>query len=162
MPQQNEWQREVQDAGRREQWSLSAPNRLVKAVAMERGTKQTVTGYVTLEKFLVGRTPRDLEDDLGLPAGAFRQGCRIYRLTRLPMAHEIEYELTAEYPDGLAFDENAALDETLRRQIDPTHLSRPIYGRGKSSIHQWQLTAELPVALVAVLPPNFQYPYPHT
>ena len=161
MPRKQEWEREIESARRVETWSLAAPNRLVKAVALERPVIARVNGFVTLERSLLGRTPRQLEDDLGLPAGSFARGCRIYRLTRLPSSQEIEYELTAEHPDGLAFDEWRALDEVLRRRLDPSHTHRPIYGPGRKSIHQWRLTTELPVTIVTDLLPGMAYPYPN-
>lgn len=160
MAREPEWQREVRDARRVESFSLSAPNRLVKAVPLAWSPMSRAKGYVTVERYLLGRTPRQLENDLGLPSGCYSTGCRVYRMTRLPGTSEISYELTAEHPGGLAFDEWAAMDEVLRRRQDPSYTPKPIYGPGRSAIHQWELTSELPVAIVVDLLPTSAYPYP--
>lgn len=153
------WQEEIEEARRQEVWSLTPPNRIVKAVPMGYSLMQRVTGYVTIERSLLGRTPRQMEVELGLPEGKFAQGCRVYALTRLPMTHEIEYELTARYPDGLAFVEASAQNEMLLRELDPSRPVKEIYGPGRNAIHQWRLTTELPAAVVATLAPNAPYPY---
>jgi hypothetical protein len=166
MARKQDWQREVEDARRRDEWSLTPPTRLIKVVPVEAPVMKAVRGYVTVEKSIIGRTPRQLEDALGLPAGLFNRGCRVYRLTRLPHAHEIEYELTLDQPDGLPFDEWAALDNALRGRLamdgrlGPYRPAKPIYRPGSRSIHQWQLTAALPAAVVIELLPNVTYPYP--
>jgi hypothetical protein len=54
-------------------------------------------------------------------------GCRVYRFLKLPLQHEVEYELTAHYRNGLAF--NAAMHD-------------PAYGPGSKSIHQWRLLVD--------------------
>ena len=160
MARKQDWARDAEDARRIDEWSLTPPRRLIKTVPVEVPVMKGVKGYVTIEKSIIGRTPRELEDDLGLPAGCFNRGCRVYRLTRLPQSHEIEYELTVEQPDGLPFDEWGALDEVLRRRLDPGHTHRPIYAPGRRSIHQWRLTTEVPAAVVIDLLPNVTYPYP--
>ena len=158
MARATEWEKEIAEARRVEQWSLVWPRRIVKAVPLERPVVSRVRGYVTIEKYILGRTPRQLEDDLGLPPGLFAKGCRVYWLTRLPRAEEVSYELTAQYPGGLAFDEWGALNEVLLRQQNPGHNAKPIYAPGRSTIHQWELLAELPVQVAATLPPNIPYP----
>jgi hypothetical protein len=160
MARKQDWQHEVEDARRVDEWSLTPPTRLIKTVPVEVPLMRAVKGYVTVEKSIIGRTPRELEDALGLPTGCFNRGCRVYRLTRLPQTHEIEYELTIDHPGGLAFDEWGALDEVLRRRLEPARPHRPIYAPGRQSIHQWRLAAEIPAAVVIDLLPNVTYPYP--
>ena len=166
MARKQDWQDEMKDARWFDGWSLTPPTRLIKAVPVEVPVMKAVKGYVTVEKSIIGRTPRELEDALGLPVGWFNRGCRVYRLTRLPQAHEIEYDLTLDQPDGLAFDEWAAIDNALRRRLEVEGTlgdygpAKPIYRPGSRSIHQWRLTAELPAAVVIELLPNVTYPYP--
>jgi hypothetical protein len=160
MARNDDWKVELRDALRHDVWSLLPPRRIVKAVPLERPPMTEVQGYVTLEVSLIGRTPRELEGDLGLPSGLFARGCRVYRLARLPRAEEIEYELTAEHPDGLAFDAAAAHNELLLRRLDPTYVASPIYGPGRPAVHQWRLTSKIPVGVVLDLLPNVSYPYP--
>ena len=84
----------------------------------------TLGGYITLGKFLLNRTPAQIETALGLPPGHLAWGARIYHFTRLPQASEYEYELTAEFPDGLAYN--------------PAY-SDPRYPPGDRTIHQWRI-----------------------
>lgn len=105
-------------------------------------------GYITLAKFLLGRTPPQIESGLGLPLRYLAHGAMIYRFLRLPMAHEYDYELTARYPGGLAYN--------------PAH-SNPDYPPGSGGIHQWAIKdgVYLPVdtANVIELGPTNQFPY---
>ncbi len=146
MPPPDEWQDEIRNARRREAWSLAGPNRVVKVVPLERPLAPGLKGYVCLEKALLNKTPAAIESALGLPRGFLAAGCRVYRLERLPMSNEVEYELTTAQPDGLEF--NAAMHDAS-------------YLPGNRSIHQWRLLTDLPVAHVIDLPPGMRYPYLH-
>ena len=124
-----EWVVEVAEARRREPWSLYGPNRLVKVVPL--AEKRTLaTGYITVAKSLFRKTPREIENQLGLQENSQQRGSRIYRLLRLPLAHEYQYELTTHYPDGLAF--NPAMSD-------------PRYPPGSKSVHQWRLLETHPI-----------------
>lgn len=59
-------------------------------------------GYFTLGKYLLRKTPKEIEKDLGFPSDFLKHGARLYKFTRLPQMSEYEYELTADHPDGLA------------------------------------------------------------
>ena len=124
MARMNEWQREAQEAVRREMWSLTGPNQIVKVLPGGGTVVSTLGGYITLGKFLLNRTPAEIETALGLPPGYLAKGARIYRFTRLPQSSEYEYELTAEFPGGLAYN--------------PAH-SDPSYPPGNRKIHQWRI-----------------------
>lgn len=103
MARMNDWQREIHEARRREGWSLRGPSQIVKVIP--RATPATeLGGYITLGRFLLGKTPLQTERALGWKHRYLEQGARIYRFTRLPMQHEYEYELTVDYPDGLLFN----------------------------------------------------------
>ncbi len=75
-----------------------------------------------------------------------RNGCRIYRFKRLPLSEEVEYELTAKYPDGLVFNPVMHSDK---------------YPPGSNAVHQWRLVAEVPVEHLLDLAPAAKYPYLH-
>jgi hypothetical protein len=144
--QQDGWKQEMRDAMRLEAWSLAGPNRIVKVVPASRPMAFALKGFVCLERSLVGKTPVAIEAALGLPAGHLFGGCRVYRFRRLPMSFEVEYELTAEHPNGLAF--NPAMHDSA-------------YPRGDGAIHQWRLLADVPVELLIDLPPTSRFPYLH-
>ena len=91
-------------AVRKEAWSLAGPTRVVKVTAYGVQAFNTAMGYGCQEKVLLGKTPADIEKALGLPYGKLSRGCDIYRLTRLPMASEVAYELTTQFPDGPAHE----------------------------------------------------------
>ena len=124
MPRMNDWQRDLHEAVRREVWSLRGPNQIVKVVAGGGGAASHQGGYITLGKFLLGKTPQQIEQALGLKSGLPTAGVRIYRFTRLPLVQEYEYELTAHYPGGLAYN--------------PAHSDRN-YLPGNPAIHQWRI-----------------------
>lgn len=121
MTDSRDWQRDVRDALRRNNWSLSGPNRVVKVVPRSGNVITALGGYITVVSSLLGKTPQQIEHALGLPRDYLASGARVYRFTRLPMAHEYEYELTALYPDGLAFN--------------PAH-SNLSYPPGHRAVHQ--------------------------
>ncbi|WP_218511637.1 hypothetical protein [Variovorax sp. dw_308] len=82
----------------------------------------------------------------GLERASLRNGCRIYRFKRLPLSEEVEYELTAKYPDGLVFNPVMHSDK---------------YPPGSNAVHQWRLVAEVPVEHLLDLAPAAKYPYLH-
>jgi len=133
-----DWQRDVRDALRKENWSLSGPNRVVKVLPHGSNAVTALGGYITVVSSLLGKTPQQIESALGLPRGYLATGARIYRFTRLPMAHEYEYELTALYPGGLAFN--------------PAH-GNPAYPPGHRAIHQWRIKQGIQIP---VDPDNYQ------
>jgi len=124
MPRMSDWQREVHEAVRKENWSLRGPNQVVKVVPGGAKNPSRVGGYITLGRFLLGKTPQQIEKDLGLPDGKLKDGARIYRFARLPQASEYEYELTAAFPAGLAY--NPAFHD-------------PTYRPGHRAILQWKI-----------------------
>jgi len=146
MARQEDWQQEMRDAVRQEAWALAGPNRIVKVVPTGRPLAAALKGFICLEKSLLGRTPSGIERLLGLPAGFLQRGCRIYRFKRLPMIQEVEYELTAKYPNGLAF---------------APAMHNPAYPPGSNAVHQWQLLVDVPVEHLLDLGPAGKYPYLH-
>ena len=146
MPRQDDWQQEMRDAIRLEGWALVGPNRVVKVVPIGRPLAPALKGFVCLEKSLLGKAPSAMEGALGLPSGFLHGGCRVYRFKRLPMTSEVEYELTAKHPAGLAF--NPAMHD-------------PAYPAGSNAIHQWRLLVDVPVEHLLDVAPIAKYPYLH-
>lgn len=156
-----DWEDEVRDALRTEDWALTGPRRLIKVVALPHVAAGSLRGFVGLEKVLIGKTPHQIERTLGLPSNVLRSGCRVYRFKRLPMSHEVDYELDARHPDGLAFDP-ATLDEArAQRRQAPAKPRVKVYPPGAAHVHQWKLLVDLPVAPVLDLLPGERYPYLH-
>ena len=145
MARDGDWQHEAREAMRREDWALNGPKRVVKVVPLAYTPAQAVSGYVCLEKVLVGKTPAELGALLGARA-KFDQGVRVYRLLRLPLSNEVEYELTARHPGGLVY--NPALAD-------------PAYPPGAEHVHQWQVLSDIPVAVILELKPAQRYPSLH-
>ena len=74
--------------------------------------QQQVSGFFTQEKFILGRTPQQMEDDLGLKPGDLINGATIYELSQTPNAEQFVpagythmpggsyYQEASEYPVG--------------------------------------------------------------
>jgi hypothetical protein len=127
MTRREDWEIEIDDAMKRESWQATGPNRPVKVCPAEWTIDIRLGGYITLGKYLIGKTPQDIERDLGLPRDFLVHGARIYKFTRLPQPSEFEYRLTADHPDGFA-DEGAFPRKTY-------------YPPGSPRIHQWKIAA---------------------
>jgi hypothetical protein len=135
------WQRERDDALRRDNWSLRGPNRLVKVVPLSpdgaapqrRGRDGYVTGYITLAKSIRGMTPQQIETALGLKLRSLQHGAIISNLSRLPQPSEYSHELTADHPGGQA----------------QTWMSDPDYPRGSRTIHQWTIRRGIDIPISA-------------
>jgi hypothetical protein len=135
-------QREMREALRIEPFFQGGVNRLVKVLPLRGPLPTTIGGFVTQERFLLGLTPQQIEEALGLERKSLLPGCRVFRLTRPPGPSEVEYELTTKYPDGIAH----------------TSMSSDKYpASNKNHIHQWRLTTQLPITLVRQLPPDTPY-----
>ena len=120
----NEWEKEIEDALRTEHWSLTGPKQIVKVLAGLNRSELEIGGYITVGSSILGLPPSRLAAALGLPASDFVHGATVYKLARLPNITEYEYELTANYPGGLAY--NPALHD-------------PKYQPGSAKIHQWRI-----------------------
>jgi hypothetical protein len=148
MPRPDDWKGDVRSALRRENWSLTGTNRIVKIVPLQMPVRAAVEGYITTGNFLIGKIPSQIQHSLGLPLNYLCFGARIYRLLRLPLAYEYEYELTAKFPDGLAFN--------------PAH-GNPSFQPGSDKIHQWRIKkgCAIPVDASSALElrPGQRFPY---
>lgn len=138
-----EWMNDIQEGIRRERWSLIGPNRIVKVVALGSPSLSAVRGYICTESVLMEKTPAQIGKMLGAKTASFDAGVKVYRLTRLPMASEFQYELTTKYPDGLFYN-------PIMHDSD--------YLPGAPSVHQWCLTSEIPAQLLRELKRGECYP----
>ncbi|HUB30558.1 MAG TPA: hypothetical protein VL967_12715 [Terracidiphilus sp.] len=127
MPRREPWQLEIDDSMRREVWRTNGPNRPVKVCPAEWTIDIRLGGYITLGKYLIGKKPNEMERDLGLPTDFLIHGARIYKFSRLPQPSEYEYELTADFPDGLA-------------DLGPSP-RKAYYPPGSPKIHQWRIVS---------------------
>jgi hypothetical protein len=125
MPRREDWEIDIDDAIKKEEWRPTGPNRPIKVFPAERPLESDVCGYFTLGKYLLRKTPAEIERDLGFPRDFLKHGARLYKFTRLPQISEYEYELTADHPDGLA---------------DQGPFPRKIYyPPGSPKINQWRI-----------------------
>ena len=146
MARRPDWSREIDENVRREAWTVRGPSRLVKVTELHSISRRQTAGFVTQEKFLVGKTPWEIRDFLGLRRDEYQNGCRVHALLRLPNPSEFTYELTAQYPDGWAY---------------VPWLHDEHYPPGSASAHQWRLIAAIPCEHIVDLGPLDRYPYLH-
>ena len=125
MARQEDWQIEIEESMRREAWRATGPSRPVKVCPAQWTIDLRLGGYIALGKDLIGKTPQEMERDLGLPEDFLIHGARIYKFTRLPQISEYTHELTADHPDGLA-DQGPFPGKTY-------------YPPGSKKIHQWKI-----------------------
>jgi hypothetical protein len=125
LTQRQNWESEIEEAVKREEWRLTGLTRPIKVFPAEKPLELDLRGYFTLAKHLLRRTPEQIERDLGLPRGYLKNGARLYKFTRLPQITEYEYELTANFPDGLV----AALPLPKKTYFPP----------GSPKIKQWRM-----------------------
>ena len=138
---------------------------------MKVGDVDFVAGYITLDKFILGRTLEEMEQILGFRQGRFQQGIYVLALNRLPSQSEFQlaaYSMVAEHrfkmPTDLNIDkikQNAAEAWALAganrlvkvRTVAPHDPKLDLdiqYPPGKGA-PQWKLTARIPATCVAVI-----------
>lgn len=117
-------------------WKSEGWNWPVKVISRERaqalnatlGRIIAVSGYITAEKFVRGRSTDQLEKMLGLIPGELKNGAVILRLNALPQANQFDLRGYTQTPAG----------EVYAGGIYPP-------GLGAS---QWQLTAKIPATVL--------------
>lgn len=156
-------------------WKPEGKDRLVK-VCGPKGAQQTekyksVMGYVTQEKYLYGKSSRELEALLGLRPFELRTIAYVFSLARLPRLGEFKYKFSLDFPDGQVFDDlqfdkmKAARDEFFEGR-DPKKLRErsftPVaqyYPPGSAMIPQWQITDPVPLgSLIATVTETVPFP----
>jgi len=139
-----EVEREIRDALRLEPFFAPGVNPLIKVLEIGKGfpSARGVEGYVTLERYIVGLRPNEIEGVLGMEGKSLSQGCRVFRLSRRPGPSQVAYELTTKYPDGLAYTTSS----------DPKYPASSV-----GYVHQWRLLTKIPVVFLTHLSPDEPY-----
>ena len=130
-----------------------------------------VSGYVTKDKFIRGRTIQQIAQILGFHPGRFRSGIAVVRLDRLPTLSEFElaaYSITAEHrfqqPTGLDIEKikKMAAESWSLMGLERLVKVRPItphdpdlppdwqYPPGLGA-PQWKVTSRLPGTVVDLI-----------
>src|SRR5436305_6849107 len=125
MARREDWQTDVDDAIKKEEWQATGINRPIKVCPAEKPLEFELDGYFTLGKYLLRKSAAQIESDLGLPRDFLKHGARLYKFTRLPQISEYEYELTADHPDGTA-------------DMGPFP-KKVYYPPGSPKVHQWRI-----------------------
>lgn len=85
----------------------SGIERPVKVVPSEVGIQDTVGGYFTEEKWILGRTTSEMEDGLGFAKGYLKNGATIYELEDI--SNEDQFEIrgyTNQLPENKSGDKS--------------------------------------------------------
>jgi hypothetical protein len=124
-----------------------------------------VSGYITQDKYIRGRSLKQMEYILGFRAGRFAAGAAVYALNRLPEPNEFELRGYTFLPEGgnavrkWVVDLNVdVLKEMLRKEVwkvsGPDRLIKvvPVIDRGTYPVGlgapQWELTKPVDAVLV--------------
>jgi len=129
---------------------------------------EKVTGYFTVERNLVGLSPREMETRLGFRPGRLTPGARILILARQPTVDDFIFAGSTRYPDA-----NGLVDEARRRvtsiphawlgqklvKVAPNlpHSEFEWYPVAETPIEQWQLTRPVEATEVCRLTLDQQY-----
>lgn len=155
-------------------WSLRPGARLVKVLSpsalLHAGDPPMLSGYITQEKYLYGQTSTGIERILGLRPGELAQMVHVYALSRLPTPAEVDFRLSAAWPDGGHFDA-AALAAHLKareeyRQGLNLHQRSMVpvvqsYPPGSGMVPQWCLKKGVAIAASGkIATATAQFPFP--
>ena len=69
--------------------------------------QQQVSGFFTQAKFIQGRTPQQMEHDLGLKTGDLKNGATIYELSQTPNAEQFVPAGYTHMPGGKFYEEGS-------------------------------------------------------
>jgi len=108
---------------------------IVKVSKFSSEKRQDVGGYLTSITEISGKTSRQIQVALGLPAGFLEQGADIYRINRIPMEDEFLPRGYTSMPDGLV----------LKKDLDTDSSGYP---RGQMA---WQVKIKSGVKISAIL-----------
>lgn len=78
------------------------PVKVVPVQDLKGGTRSQMTGYFTEERFILGRTPEEIADILGLSRKQVRYGVKVYRAKSLPQGSDFELKGQTIQPEGKA------------------------------------------------------------
>ena len=104
-----------------------------------------MTGFVSQERFLLAKSPAQIEEALGIKVNSLSAGCLVLALQSVPGPSQIEYRLTTNFPDGVA----------------PSVLDDPDYPPFKKRyVHPWRLRVPMRASFVCRLGPDMTYQSP--
>jgi hypothetical protein len=129
---EDSWEDQRRLGLRRENWADTGPRRLIKVVKPATILSEA-RGYIMVGISIVGLTPKEIAVAAGLPPADYVDGAWIYKLGRKPSESEVEYDLTAKYPAGLAYREG---------------LDDPNYLPGDETNHQWRIRDGLSIRVL--------------
>jgi hypothetical protein len=124
-----------------------------------------VRGFITRERWLMGKTPREMARLLGFNEGRMAHGATIYARTILPSDDQYDFAGHTHWSGGIPKDGPVDLWPEKHREIDRRFMRNPEI-RAKDNVRAtWRLNG--PERLVKVeaktphsenLPPEVQYP----
>lgn len=143
-----------------------------------------VTGFITQEKFILGKSLPELELLLGFHSGRLKEGAKIYVLTQLPQPNQFElrgysqvagHQWEKKFPQGTNLDENKIKEFLIKNVFTTIGNNRLVKIKAISNhiisfsdddqyppglgIPQWKLITPLMVREVALLNGNDRYLY---
>lgn len=119
-------------------WNKGEGNQPIKVAPTELSDRQFVSGYITQEKFVKGRTPQDMEKILGLEPGILGNGVTIYKLSETPKPEQFEPHGYSQMPGGVPYKPGSK------------------YPIGKGA-PQWKLTESVPAEVIGKV--NYGQPW---
>jgi hypothetical protein len=119
-------------------WNLHGNRRLVKVT--QRGIRPAgKVGYVTQEKYLLGRNSHQIERDLGLKPMTLNHGAFVYALDRQPRVGEFEFKLSTAFPNGQVFD---------WKDVSPEEFEARDFWPPGTAIPQWNVSTMIAMTLI--------------
>lgn len=134
-------------------WSLSGRQQLVKVVSAagyeHMGSKppedQLVGGYITEKRYLWGLTNRQIEKVLGLRPFELKHVAFVFGLSRLPTADEVDFRLSAAFPDGKSpYDEDGKLADSYTQGLKKAQADFQA-GKGTTDRSNWPVVDFYPM-----------------
>ncbi|MDO7843359.1 hypothetical protein [Sphingomonas immobilis] len=135
-------------AGLIQMWSAGGMDALVKVMPIDMAPSGgRAIGYCTSYKFIIGRTPAEMENIVGLRSGSkLLNGAAVYAVRPLPTAAQFMYRGHSNTPEGIS------------TTIKPAHPDYPP-GLGAPQWEVFGLTQDKLVLLAAVpAGQTFRYP----
>lgn len=111
---------------------------------------EKVRGYFTIERNLLGLSPREMESRLGFRPGRLTPGARVLLLLRQPTLHEFVFAGSTKYSDARGLVDRPARrlaeiphawrgQRLVKVEAELPHSDFEWYPIAKRPIEQWQL-----------------------
>ncbi len=113
-----------------------------------------IAGYITCEKYLFGKTCKEIERLLGLRPFDLRSLAYVFVLQRLPTPAEIDFHLSTAFPGGGVYDDKS--HDTYMEARENYRRGRNLFVRshtpvvnawppGSARVPQWKIRSETPI-----------------